>query len=100
MVGSERTHSFMKAVYLAGMTGEPIEPGSENDRQKDGAGDVVLRWFAAVRGATREQIMAATHLSDYDIGRLGFVGNHWGLEVVETQCERLEKIIGENKIAA
>lgn len=100
MVGSEQSHSFMKAIYLAGITGQPILRGPENESQKAGAGDTVLRWFTAVRCATREQIVAATHLSDYDIGRLGFIGNHWGLEVTETQCERLETIVGGNKKAA
>lgn len=99
-VGTEKTHSFMRAIYMSGISGDPVIPGVENAKQKDGAGDIVLRWFAAARGATREQIIAATHLGDYDIGRLGFIGNHWGLEVVETQCERLEKIVGGNKIAA
>lgn len=99
-VGEETTFSFLKAVYMSGISGHPIVPAADNERKPEASAEVTLRWFAAARAATREQIMAASKLGDYDIGRLGFIGNHWGMEVYTSQCERLEKIVGENKKAA
>ncbi|MCO7728457.1 hypothetical protein NJB93_17865 [Brucella intermedia] len=99
-VGEETTFSFLKAIYMSGISGHPIVPGEDNERKPEASAQKILRWFAAARQADRRQIMAATNLGDYDIGRIGFVGNHWGMEAYTSYCERLEKIVGGNKIAA
>ncbi len=102
-VGGETTTSFLAAVYLAGVSGAEIKPGPKNVRdhgQSLEKSSQILRWFDVARGATREQIMRATNLGNYDIGRVGFITADWGIEPIKTYIARLEKIIGEKKLAA
>lgn len=102
-VDGQRTYSYLAAVYLSGLSGHPIIAHPDNTRDNSRAVEaskLTLRWFAAARSATRDQICKATNLSDYNIGRIGFVTASWGLEPISSQCERLEKLIGGNKKAA
>lgn len=102
-VGSETTTSFLAAVYLAGVSGDEIKPDPKNVRDHEQSlekSSQILRWFGVARQATRAQIMRATNLGDYDIGRIGFVTAHWGIEPIKTYTARLEKIVGEIQMAA
>lgn len=95
-VGDLTTKSRTRALYRGALTGEAVVPGSHNVRANELSDDeaLMMRWFRAARHASREQMMAATGLGKYDVGRIGFQVCKWGIPPTETWVENLEKSIG------
>lgn len=95
-VGDLTTKSRTRALYRAALTGEAVVASSHNTRAHELSADEILmmRWFSAARHASREQLMEASGLGKYDVGRIGFQVCHWGLPPTEEWVDNLEQAIG------
>ncbi|MCX2696260.1 hypothetical protein [Ochrobactrum chromiisoli] len=95
-VGDLTTKSRTRALYRAALTGEAVVPGANNKHADELTNDeaLLLRWFLAARRASREQLMSATGLSKYDVGRVGLHACKWGIPPTENWVDNLEQAIG------
>nr|WP_312196564.1 hypothetical protein [Brucella anthropi] len=95
-VGDLTTKSRTRASYRAALTGEAVVPGVNNKHADKLSDDesLMMRWFHAAKQASREQLMAATGLGKYDVGRVGFQVCKWGIPPTEAWVDNLERAIG------
>ncbi len=95
-VGDLTTKSRTLALYRAALTGEAIVPGLHNARADDLSDEetLMMRWFRAARHAKRKQLIEATGLGEYDVGRVGLHACRWGIPPTEAWISRLEEIVG------
>jgi len=96
IVGDLTTKSRTRALYRAALTGEAVVPGANNkiaDELTSGEA-LMMRWFHAAKQASREQLMAATGLTKYDVGRVGLHACKWGIPPTENWVDNLEQAIG------
>lgn len=95
-VGDLTTKSRTRALYRAALTGEAIVPGIHNKHADELTNDeaLMMRWFQAAKQASRDQLVTATGLSKYDVGRVGFQVCKWGIPPTEAWVDNLERAIG------
>lgn len=95
-VGDLTTKSRTRALYRAALTGEAVVPGANNKHADELTSDeaLMMRWFYASRQASRDQLVAATGLSKYDVGRVGLHACKWGIPPVAEWVDNLEQVIG------
>jgi len=95
-VGDLTTKSRTRALYRAALTGEAVVPGANNKHADELTSEesLMMRWFHAAKQASREQLMSATGLSKYDVGRVGLHACKWGIPPTEEWVDNLEQVIG------
>ncbi|SPL65051.1 hypothetical protein [Ochrobactrum soli] len=95
-IGDLTTKSRTRALYRAALTGEAVVPGVQNKHADNLSDDeaLMMRWFQAAKQASREQLVAATGLSKYDVGRVGMHACKWGIPPVAEWVDNLERTIG------
>lgn len=95
-VGDLTTKSRTRALYRAALTGEAMIPGSHNKHADELSDDeaLMMRWFRAARHANRKQLVEATGLSEYDVGRVGLQVARWGVRPDVRWVTNLEQIVG------
>jgi len=95
-VGDLTTKSRTRALYRAALTGEAVVPGQANKHADELMEDeaLMMRWFRAARHAKRKQLIEATSLGEYDVGRIGLHACRWGIPPTEAWVSRLEEIVG------
>jgi len=79
-VGNLVTKSRMRAIYRHALSGEEIVAASHNKTSTELTPEesLVVRWFRVTRHASQSQLMEASGLGEYDVGRIGFQ-THWGI---------------------
>jgi len=94
-VGNLVTKSRIRAVYRHALAGEEIRaaPHNRTSSQLTPEEDLVVRWFRAARHASQEQLVEATGLAEYDVGRIGFQ-TAWGIQPEEAWVLNLENLVG------
>ena len=93
-VGTLNTKSRMRAIYRHALSGEEIvaAPHNRTSNELTPAEDLVVRWFQAARHASHEQLMEASGLNEYDVGRVGYK-MPWGIAPRQECIEALEASI-------
>ena len=96
IVGDLTTKSRTRALYRAALTGEAVVPGANNKHADELTSEetLMMRWFRAARHAKRKQLIEATGLGEYDVGRVGLHACKWGIPPTEAWVSRLEEIVG------
>lgn len=95
-VGDLTTKSRTRALYRSALTGEAVVPGANNKHADELTSEesLMMRWFHAAKQASRDQLVAATGLSKYDVGRVGLHACKWGIPPVAEWVDNLEQAIG------
>ncbi len=81
-VGEVTTYSKTHALSRAAFYSEKVVADQKNTAPDILSEDekLLTEWLMAARFATREQLMSATGLGVYDIGRVGLHAARWGIE--------------------
>lgn len=93
-VGEVSTYSKTYALYRAAFYSEEVVADPRNMSPDILSEDekMLTEWLTAARFATREQLMQATNLGAYDVGRVGMQAARWGIEPRYDWLHALEKM--------
>lgn len=93
-VGEVTTFSKTHALYRAVFFDEDIVASAHNKNDDKLTDDeqLTVEWIAAAQSSSREQLMQATGLGAYDVGRIGLHAARWGIEPRYDWLAALEKM--------
>lgn len=93
-VGEVTTHSKTNALYRSAFYSEEVVADPKNTSLDTLSDDekLLTDWLTAARFSTREQLMSATGLGAYDVGRIGLHAARWGIEPRYDWLHALEKM--------